>query len=211
MQVEHPKALKPRKRPSQARSEATLGAIFEATIQVLLAQGPGRLTTTRVAERAGVSVGTLYQYFPHKSSLLYAVLQRHLEGVADAVEAACLDYRGERLAVIAAGLVGAYLDAKTARVDVSRALYLVAAELDTAELIDDISRRIRAAVTALLASVPDAEFADLPVVAFTLLAALAGAVRIALERPAASPVLDGLRRQLVTMCRAYLREAAQPR
>lgn len=78
-------ALKARKTPRQARSEATLAAIFEATIQVLLADGVARLTTTRVAERAGVSVGTMYQYFPHKQALLHAVLKRHLEGIVAAV------------------------------------------------------------------------------------------------------------------------------
>ena len=55
-------ALNPRKKPAQSRSKVTVDAIFEATIQVLLADGLQRLTTTRVAERAGVSVGTLYQY-----------------------------------------------------------------------------------------------------------------------------------------------------
>ena len=60
-------ALKPRKTPRQARSAATVEAIFEATIQVLLVDGYAGLTTTRVAGRAGVSVGTMYQYFPHLS------------------------------------------------------------------------------------------------------------------------------------------------
>jgi AcrR family transcriptional regulator len=58
--------LEPRKTPVQERSTVTVEAIYEATFQVLLAVGPDRLTTTRVAERAGVSVGTLYQYFPNK-------------------------------------------------------------------------------------------------------------------------------------------------
>ena len=77
MKVPHPEALKPRKTPTQARSAATVDAIFEATIQVLLAAGGQRLTTTRVAERAGVSVGTMYQYFPNKQALLYAVVHQH--------------------------------------------------------------------------------------------------------------------------------------
>ena len=65
MNIRPPEALKPRKTPLQARSAATVTAIFEATIQVLLADGQARLTTTRVAERAGVPVGTLCPYFPH--------------------------------------------------------------------------------------------------------------------------------------------------
>ena len=78
--------LKPRKSPVQARSVATVEAILEATIQVLLSMGKERLTTTRVAFRAGVSVGTLYQYFPNKQSLLFAVLADHFDRVATAVE-----------------------------------------------------------------------------------------------------------------------------
>ena len=81
-------SFEPRKTPIQARSTVTVEAIWEATIQVLLEVGPDRLTTTRVAERAGVSVGTLYQYFPNKHSLLFSVAERHLNRVADAVERA---------------------------------------------------------------------------------------------------------------------------
>jgi AcrR family transcriptional regulator len=58
-----------------------VNAILDATIQVLLKLGKERLTTTRVALRAGVSVGTLYQYFPNKSALLQAALKRHLDEV----------------------------------------------------------------------------------------------------------------------------------
>lgn len=62
------RSLNPRRTPRQARSAFTLDAIFEATIQLLVADGMHRLTTTKVAERAGVSVGTMYQYFPHKEA-----------------------------------------------------------------------------------------------------------------------------------------------
>src|ERR1700693_3193222 len=81
--------FQPRKTPVQARAAFTVGVISEATIQVLLSAGVERLTTTRGAERAGVSVGTLYQYYPNKQSLLFAVLADHLEKVAAAVEIAC--------------------------------------------------------------------------------------------------------------------------
>jgi AcrR family transcriptional regulator len=81
--------LEPRKSPIQARSTASVDAILEATIQVLLQVGKERLTTTKVALRAGVSVGTLYQYFPNKSALLKGALKRHLDEVADAIELVC--------------------------------------------------------------------------------------------------------------------------
>ncbi|HME24095.1 MAG TPA: TetR/AcrR family transcriptional regulator [Acetobacteraceae bacterium] len=208
MKVAHPAGLRPRKTPRQARSEATVDAIFEATIQVLLTAGARRLTTTRVAERAGVSAGTLYQYFPHKQALLYAVLQQHLETVVQAVEAVCRKCQGQPIARMADGLVTAYVDAKTTRADASRALYLVAAELDTADLLDSISKRIHGATAALLASAEDATFDDLPAVTFTLLAAMAGTVRTVFERSATPHMLLVLRTQLATLCQAYLQAVA---
>jgi hypothetical protein len=66
LRIQSQSALEPRKTPVQARSGVSVEAILNATIQVLIKVGKGRLTTTRVAARAGVSVGTLYQYFPNK-------------------------------------------------------------------------------------------------------------------------------------------------
>src|SRR5580698_2073193 len=97
--------LEPRKSPVQARSAASVDAILEATVQVLLQVGKERLTTTRVAARAGVSVGTLYQYFPNKSALLQAVLRRHFDAVLDAVERVCAEQKGSTLRGMATALV----------------------------------------------------------------------------------------------------------
>jgi AcrR family transcriptional regulator len=60
-----------RKRPRQARSERLVATILEAAIRVLAREGAQRFTTARVAETAGVSVGSLYQYFPNKESILF--------------------------------------------------------------------------------------------------------------------------------------------
>lgn len=66
-----PAAVVSRKQPRQARSNALLAAVLEAAVQVLAEQGARRFTTARVAERAGVSVGSLYQYFPNKAAILF--------------------------------------------------------------------------------------------------------------------------------------------
>ncbi len=60
-----------RKQPQQARSEELVSAILEAAVQVLAKEGFHRFTTARVADKAGVSVGSLYQYFPNKASILF--------------------------------------------------------------------------------------------------------------------------------------------
>jgi AcrR family transcriptional regulator len=60
-----------RKQPRQARSTELVAAILEAAVQVLAKEGAQRFTTARVAEKAGVSVGSVYQYFPNKAAILF--------------------------------------------------------------------------------------------------------------------------------------------
>lgn len=80
-------ALKtPRNQPQQPRSRATVSVILDAAIRVLDREGSDALTTSRVAEVAGVSVGTLYQYFAHKDAILEALQQRELERAAAMLE-----------------------------------------------------------------------------------------------------------------------------
>lgn len=107
---------------------ASVEAILQATLQVLVATGKERLTTTRVAQRAGVSVGTLYQYFPNKSSLLQACLQHHMNGVSTAVERAAAEGANGTLQAMGRGLVDAYLAAKMMDVDASAGLYAVSSD-----------------------------------------------------------------------------------
>lgn len=97
-------------------------AIQQATLQVLARYGQ-RLTTTQVAKRAGVSVGTLYQYYADKNALLYDVLEQHVKLVTLAVEEACQANHGAPLDEMAEALVSAFLDAKLRDVAESMALY----------------------------------------------------------------------------------------
>ena len=70
--------LKPRRRAVQARSEATVQAVLEAAAQVFERHGYAAGTTNRIAERAGVSIGTVYQYFRNKDAILVALVHKHL-------------------------------------------------------------------------------------------------------------------------------------
>lgn len=65
-----------RRRPAQARSRHTVDTILEATMLIAAEEGEERLTTNRIAERAGVSIGTLYQYFPTREAVIDAIAQR---------------------------------------------------------------------------------------------------------------------------------------
>jgi AcrR family transcriptional regulator len=74
-----------RRTPRQARAASTIDAILDATFQLLEADGVERLTTNHIAVRAGVSIGTLYQYFASKQDILAAIAQRRAEAVRDAI------------------------------------------------------------------------------------------------------------------------------
>jgi AcrR family transcriptional regulator len=204
-------ALEPRKTPLQARSTVTVEAISEAAIQVLLSHGAERFTTTRVAERAGVSVGTLYQYYPNKQSLLFAVLAHHLNNVAARVEATCVSACHKPLAEMIREMVEAFVDAKMERADISVALYRVSADVGGPALFKRISQRWRKALEAMLQTAPDAASPPDKFAIDTMLAAMAGAMRSLLEDGPTSAAVRKSREQLVLLCQSYMAAATAKR
>ncbi len=84
----------PRKQPSQARAQNTVEAIVEATARILEDDGHRGFTTNAVAERAGVSIGTLYQYFPNKDALVGALIGRETSLLVGDAEVACAQESG---------------------------------------------------------------------------------------------------------------------
>ncbi|MFD1911284.1 TetR/AcrR family transcriptional regulator [Halodurantibacterium flavum] len=204
-----PPALKPRKTPAQRRARVTVDAIYEATIQVLLRDGMAGLTTTRVAARAGVSVGTLYQYFPHKQALIHALNARYLDLLASRVEDVAAAQAGQPIAQMVGALIDTYWQAKTDRAEVTRALYRSVVELDNEALLQGFAARVDAATTAMLATAPDVSIADAAAVNLTLTSVIYGTVRNAFERGLSPGETDTLRRSLHAMCRAYLETLPQ--
>jgi AcrR family transcriptional regulator len=83
-----PPAINPRKLPRQARAQATCDAILEAAAQIVATGGLASFNTNAVAERAGVSIGSLYQYFPNKDAVMVALIHRGQRRQLDAVRSA---------------------------------------------------------------------------------------------------------------------------
>ncbi|MGZ5835575.1 MAG: TetR/AcrR family transcriptional regulator [Rhizomicrobium sp.] len=204
------RAFEPRKMPVQARSAVTVEVISEATIQVLQSHGTDRFTTTRVAERAGVSVGTLYQYYPNKESLLFAVLEDHLDKVSAAVETACKRACGKPLAEMVKEVVQAFVDAKMARTDISTALYRIAAEVGGPALVKRTGQRSEKALQALLRTAPDAVLRQEKFAIQMMFSAMAGTTRSVLEAGASSAMVRNLRDHLVQLCQSYMLALAKP-
>ncbi len=86
--------LKARKTPLQTRAQVTVEAILAAAAHVLERESPAGFNTNRVAEVAGVSIGSLHQYFPNKSALVTALIDRHQHALAGEVEA-CVAARAD--------------------------------------------------------------------------------------------------------------------
>jgi AcrR family transcriptional regulator len=196
--------LEPRKSPVQARSAASVDALLDATIQVLLRVGKERLTTTRVALRAGVSVGTLYQYFPNKSALLQAALRRHLDEVTNAIEQVCERQRGATLPSMGTALIDAFLNAKMRNASTSAALYSVSSDVDGAKIAQQTGIRSNTAIVAMLVTTSDGLTRDPQLVASMLQGTMVGISRRLLESGAPEKHFEPLRQELLFLVGAYL-------
>ncbi len=196
--------LEPRKSPVQARSAASVDAILEATIQVLLNVGKERLTTTGVALRAGVSVGTLYQYFPNKSALLQAVLRRHLDEVTNAVELVCERQKGRTLREMVTALITVFLEAKMRDAKTSVALYSVSSDVDGAKIAQQMGVRSNKAIVRMLETALEPLTTDPQLVASMLQGAMVGVSRRMLESGAAEKQFAILREELIFLACAYV-------
>jgi AcrR family transcriptional regulator len=202
--------LEPRKSPVQARSASSVAALLEATIQVLLRVGKEQLTTTRVALRAGVSVGTLYQYFPNKSALLRAALKRHLLEVTEAVEFVCREQQGQTLRNMVTALITAFLQAKMRDAKTSVALYSVSSDVDGAKIVQQTGARVNEAIVRMLATSREPLATDPQLVASMLQGMMAGVSRRMLESGAPEKDMDDLRRELIVAACGYLDACSAP-
>lgn len=100
-----------KKQPLQARSVATVGFIKEAATRILKEQGLANFTTNHVAERAGVSIGSLYQYFPTKNALIAEIKRDHFAKLRDLIKSAYITNQHKPLEDIVAAFIKASIDA----------------------------------------------------------------------------------------------------
>lgn len=128
--------LSPRKAPSQQRSARTVDRIVDAAVSVFDDVGYAAATTNEIAREAGVSIGSLYQYFPNKDALLVAVARRHLASAVAALDALITDIEPQaELNVVIATMV----DLLVGQHERDRLHLLIAHEAPrTAELEDEL-------------------------------------------------------------------------
>jgi AcrR family transcriptional regulator len=144
-------ALLPRKPPRQARSAAMVELLLQAAARVLATESLGGFTTNRVAEVAGVSVGSLYQYFPNKSSLVAALIAREQDALATAVETGAARLAGASLPQAVAALADLAVQQQLGQPLYAAALDHEERRLPVQPTLDAARQRMAAAVAALLA------------------------------------------------------------
>ncbi len=144
-----PPALRPRKRPSQARSAVTVDAMLEAAVRILLKDGYARLTTRRVAEVAGVSVGSLYQYFPNRQAIVAELIRRKVAAGVACIEAASLQAEGPVTEALA-GVLDAFVAEKRRDFPLARALQEPMAALEGRRRLAEGARQVEAVLAVLL-------------------------------------------------------------
>ena len=157
----------PRKQASQERSRLTVDALLEATARILVKEGYEGASTNKIAEAAGVSIGSLYQYFPAKEALVAAVIDRHMQDMLDVVRAALVQVMDQPIEVVTRELVNVMMEAHRVNPTLHRVLFEQIPQAGRVQHIEALDQAAFAMVRAYLEAHRDeVVVADLETAAF---------------------------------------------
>jgi AcrR family transcriptional regulator len=207
-----PTALRPRKTPVQARSRETVHAILGAAARVFASHGYAAGTTNHIAERAGVSVGSLYEYFPNKDALLVALMEGHLRESEAILRAAAVEAAAppSDLRATTRRLVRAMVDLHAR----DRALHRVLFEEAplpprVRRMVGDLERQVTDQVELFLRAHPAVTAPDPRLAAGVVVQAVEGLTHKLVVYGERDQDLDAYVEEMVTLVTAYL-TAARP-
>ena len=207
--MENTDDLEPRKLPTQRRSRETVQALLEATARVLKESGYAGATTNRIAEVAGVSIGSLYQYFPGKEALVFALTRDHAEEQLRLLSSLVGSLTAP-LPDLIRSLIQALIQAHTGDPDVHRAMTEQMLHLGLEPYIE-VQNRARTVVQHLLLLRQHEVTVDDPEMAAWLLVTTAeSAIHAALLEDPARLRAPAFEDALVTMLTRYLQPAPLP-
>ena len=175
----------PRKIASQKRSRATVDALIEATARVLIKDGFARASTNRIAAAAGVSIGSLYQYFPSKEALVAAVIERHAQELSQVGRDTFLKAASRPIEIAIRELVAAGINAHSVDPKLHRVLDEEVPRTGRFENVDPLLRNASALLRGYLeAHRSEIDPADLDLAAFILVTTVEALTHAAvLHRP----------------------------
>lgn len=185
--------LVPRKAPKQRRSKATVDAILEATARVLVKEGYDKASTNRIAKVAGVSIGSLYQYFPSKESLVVALIEQHCGNMLQLLSSMVADLVNAPIDTAVRAYVRAMLQAHAVEPELEKALLSQVMHIGR-HIVFKMEKQAQQVVRAYLEQRKDEILPDnLELAALTLVTAVEAIThRVVLEAPdrLASPELE---------------------
>lgn len=174
-----------RKSASQERSRLTVDSIVEATARILVKEGYDRASTNKIAAAAGVSIGSLYQYFPSKEALVAAVSERHAHEVLQSVRDALVKVVARPIEEAVRGFVSISIDAHRVNPKLHRVLAEEIPRLGRLESVETINLDAYALIRGYLdAHRDEIKIADLDLAAFICVTVVEGLTHTAvLHRP----------------------------
>lgn len=177
--------INPRKLPTQERSKQLVDSLLSATANILVRRGYEGLTTNRVADEAGVSVGSLYQYFPNKESLVEALIRRWSDGLMETIADHYLEVRNESIETAVDTMVRAALDSTRVDAKLHRILTQQIPNVNALPALELFNRRMSERVASWLElHREELEVEDLHLAAEIVVMTLAGLSDYALiQRP----------------------------
>ncbi|KCZ60914.1 TetR/AcrR family transcriptional regulator [Hyphomonas chukchiensis] len=188
---------KKRRNPKQARAQATVNAILEATFHILEAEGLANLTTNGIAERAGVSIGTLYQYFSDRDAILAMLGQRQSDGIGERILEIMQDTsEPDGIRKVVRALMHGVQGSPETRIVLSDALFRVHGEgaiINHSKAFSDI-----------LQTHPELSFINRPESAFILTHAVICLLRAAIAESSLGLQSDALEDELVLLMESYV-------
>lgn len=163
----------PRKAPLQDRSKATVDAIIGAMTRVLIRDGWDAASTNRVAFEAGVSVGSLYQYFPSKEALVLAVMERHALAMTEKLQARMMQLASAPLEEAATQLVHLFIESHQTNPKLHRVLLEQVPKVGALQKLEELNRLYERLLIAYLElHREDLEVKDLSVAAYVIVQAV---------------------------------------
>ncbi|MBN3725961.1 TetR family transcriptional regulator [Burkholderia sp. Ac-20379] len=195
-----------RKAPQQARSTELVAAILEAAIQVLAKEGAARFTTARVAEKAGVSVGSVYQYFPNKAAILFRLQSDEWRRTAEMLRAILEDVRDAPL-VRLRKVVHAFIRSECEEADMRVALNDAEPLYRDAPEAHEARASSEGVIEAFMReTLPDAPAARLALAGELVVATLTAVGKQFSEKPRTAAEIRTYADAMADMLDAYLRE-----
>src|SRR5262245_41388246 len=192
-----------RRSPVQRRSAETVEAVLQATAPILSRGGLEALSTNAVAARAGVSIGSVYQYFPDKQALVDALMARYVARQQELIVAAVVGTAGKPLVEGVTAFVRGLISAHRVDPRMGQIFHQLLPVLPTSP-IDAFERELERTVAGLFAGVAELRPRDAEMAAIVLVRATGGVIRTTMRRSPELVLTDGFERELVALLLGYL-------